>query len=68
MKIGLSRWRQHARIEDAGPYRWRRLFAHKGAALIWVRWASVDERCAGCGDLRDNGKAHGYGAEYGGCV
>nr|WSW58478.1 hypothetical protein OG513_07720 [Streptomyces sp. NBC_00998] len=28
-------------------------------------WAA---RCFGCGEPSDNGQAHGYGAEYGGCV
>ncbi|NUS25074.1 MAG: hypothetical protein HOV92_12740 [Streptomyces sp.] len=27
-----------------------------------------DERCVGCGDPINNGNAHGYGAEFGGCV
>ncbi|MGW6638485.1 hypothetical protein [Streptomyces cyaneofuscatus] len=45
----------------------------EGAAL--VRYLSTpytddveERRCVGCGDPRDNGKAHGYGAEFGGCV
>ncbi|MFB8071106.1 hypothetical protein [Streptomyces californicus] len=34
-----------------------------------VRRVALEERlCIGCGDPRDNGKAHGYGAEFGGCV
>ncbi|MFJ6636589.1 hypothetical protein ACIQMR_35275 [Streptomyces sp. NPDC091376] len=28
----------------------------------------VDTCCVGCGEPQDNGQAHGYGAEFGGCV
>ncbi|MET9126918.1 hypothetical protein [Streptomyces sp. NPDC004528] len=27
-----------------------------------------EPRCVGCGELRNNGKEHGHGAEFGGCV
>ncbi|MFJ3588600.1 hypothetical protein ACIQUY_04830 [Streptomyces sp. NPDC090231] len=29
---------------------------------------SYVNRCQGCGNSKDNGQAHGYGSEYGGCV
>ncbi|HLL34198.1 MAG TPA: hypothetical protein VK545_09965 [Streptomyces sp.] len=28
----------------------------------------VEARCVGCGSPQNNGQAHGYGAEFGGCV
>ncbi|KUN16535.1 hypothetical protein AQJ23_44895 [Streptomyces antibioticus] len=28
----------------------------------------IDPRCVGCGESRNNGRMHGYGAGFGGCV
>ena len=44
---------EHAEAWEAG--------LHRGADVI-------TPRCLGCGEPRDNGQAHGYGGEFGGCV
>jgi hypothetical protein len=36
--------------------------------LAAVQRQVVLERCEGCGERQDNGKTHGYYAEFGGCV
>ncbi len=38
---------------------------------VWIRtkpFRYQAPRCVGCGNPRDNGRAHGYGGEFGGCV
>lgn len=35
---------------------------------LWAGPLTELSRCVGCGNPEDDGQAHGYGAEFGGCV
>jgi hypothetical protein len=71
--LANGRWR----VVKMGPH-WRIIPPSAGMTVrsYWdhadaVRRAhelATEDRCVGCGECRYNGKEHGFGAEYGGCV